>query len=679
MAKYLELLENFTSPVRQTGAKISFTNDTETITLTEKDYLKSANVERVGNSSKFFGYGICQKLNIKALDIERQFNFTTSHKGQLSFSVNNGAYNVATPTFYITETNRDEISGELSITGYDLLKNATNYTVAELGLVAPYTIKDVVTAIGAKLGAIDTVVFEKKNLAKPVEEWTLSNGAYIDEEGYIVLPNETSLAYIDIDWNKRSNRYALSAITDSTEANYSVYTALAYLDENGIQFNGNGDVEHNLNGEYNYSYIRYPDNTVYAEAIGKATKIRVMIARSTTYAKLPYRFKQVMFSRLYIPFEEYQETAFNTYYESGANFDGAETLQEVLIAAAEATQSIYYINTDNELIFKRFDINGEALVEISKEEYFSLDSGANRRLTKIASVTELGDNVLAELEVSGSIQYVRNNPFWEMREDIGSLVNDALAEIGGLTINQFNCKWRGFPFIEIGDKISLTTKDGGAVVSYILNDVIEYTGALSQNTEWSYTDNDGETATNPSNLGEAIKKTYARVDKANKEIELLASEVGANSEALATLRIDTDNINASVTKIQENTDKELEDTSNEITTLKSQVEAKMSAEDVTLAITKELENGTTKVITKTGFTFDDDGLTVEKSNSEMKTQITEDGMKVFKDNEEVLTANNVGVNAKNLHATTYLIIGTNSRFEDYGSNRTGCFWVGGAN
>ena len=60
----------------------------------------------------------------------------------------------------------------------------------------------------------------------------------------------------------------------------------------------------------------------------------------------------------------------------------------------------------------------------------------------------------------------------------------------------------------------------------------------------------------------------------------------------------------------------------------------------------------------------------------MKTQITEDGMTVYKNDSAVLTANNVGVNAVNLHATTYLIIGTNSRFEDYGS-RTGCFWIGG--
>jgi len=52
-------------------------------------------------------------------------------------------------------------------------------------------------------------------------------------------------------------------------------------------------------------------------------------------------------------------------------------------------------------------------------------------------------------------------------------------------------------------------------------------------------------------------------------------------------------------------------------------------------------------------------------------------MKIIKDTDIVLTANNTGVDAKNLHATTYLIVGANSRFEDYDDNsRTGCFWIG---
>ena len=48
----------------------------------------------------------------------------------------------------------------------------------------------------------------------------------------------------------------------------------------------------------------------------------------------------------------------------------------------------------------------------------------------------------------------------------------------------------------------------------------------------------------------------------------------------------------------------------------------------------------------------------------------------------MLTANNQGVDAKNLHATTYLIIGGNSRMEDFtcdGTKRTAVFWIGSDN
>ena len=117
------------------------------------------------------------------------------------------------------------------------------------------------------------------------------------------------------------------------------------------------------------------------------------------------------------------------------------------------------------------------------------------------------------------------------------------------------------------------------------------------------------------------------------------------------------------------------DISNDINNVMSMVEAKMSADEVELKIETAINNGVDKVTTSTGYTLNQDGLTVKKSNSEMETQITEDGMTVYKNDEVVLVANNVGVDAVNLHATTYLIIGNNSRFEDYGS-RTACFWIG---
>lgn len=97
-----------------------------------------------------------------------------------------------------------------------------------------------------------------------------------------------------------------------------------------------------------------------------------------------------------------------------------------------------------------------------------------------------------------------------------------------------------------------------------------------------------------------------------------------------------------------------------------------------LIVQEELAGGVNKVTTTTGFTFNQDGLTISKSNVDITTDISEDGMRVSKDGQVVLTADNNGVEALNLHASTYLIIGENSRFEDYDNgSRTGCFWIGG--
>lgn len=79
---------------------------------------------------------------------------------------------------------------------------------------------------------------------------------------------------------------------------------------------------------------------------------------------------------------------------------------------------------------------------------------------------------------------------------------------------------------------------------------------------------------------------------------------------------------------------------------------------------------------KTTYEFGTEKLSIKKSGSEMKTDISEAGMKVFKGDNEVLVANNEGVEAVDLHAKTYLKIGRNSRFEDLGENRTACFWIG---
>ena len=86
------------------------------------------------------------------------------------------------------------------------------------------------------------------------------------------------------------------------------------------------------------------------------------------------------------------------------------------------------------------------------------------------------------------------------------------------------------------------------------------------------------------------------------------------------------------------------------------------------------------VTTATGYTFNADGLNIYKDGEEMRNLLDNTGMYVTRSGEEVLSANNEGVSALNLTSRQFLIIGENSRFENYDNgtdgNRTACFYIG---
>jgi hypothetical protein len=254
------------------------------------------------------------------------------------------------------------------------------------------------------------------------------------------------------------------------------------------------------------------------------------------------------------------------------------------------------------------------------------------------------------------------------------MLDNALKVIGGLTLNQFECDWRGNYLLELGDKLSLTTKDNEVVYSYLLDDVISYDGTYRQVSKWHYEESEAETAENPTNLGDALYKTFARVDKVSNQIDIVAAEAEANTNRLAAIALNTDSIAASVSRIQESVETTETALNAELATLTNKVEAAITAEGLQLAIQQELANGVDKVYTSTGFAFDADGLRISKTGSEMETTLDEDGLKVYRDNTQVLTADNTGVNGINMTVRQYLIVG-GSRFEAYGSGRTGCFWI----
>ena len=686
-------IDMINSVSRQFEARVELLNGSTILnTFTYDGALQSITIERSGDESCFFGFGICEKLTLKLRDKERAINVLKGNRLDVSLGVGYD-YLYPFPAFNVEEVTRDENTNALTITAYDVIYKANSLKVSDMQLPKSYTILGFATSASSLLGI-------------PIK---------------------------------------LDGLTD-------------------------------------------------------------------------------------------QE--FNVEYPNGANFDGTESIRDALNDVAEATGTIYFVNNNWELVFKKLDIAGDPVLAIDKSKYFTLSAKTKYTLTGITSATELGDNVTVGTTV-GAHQYLRDNAFLELRDDIATLLNNIFSKVNGLSMYQFDLAFRGNFLLECGDKISITTKDNDVINCYILNDTITYNGGLNGKISWTYNAGQGETASNPANIGEAIKQTYARVDKQQKQITLLASDVNSQTEIIkktvkqvdveyylststtsaiggewsttapewqsgkymwsrqkvtytdgtsitrnatciagaqgaegtngrgitsvtteyyistsqtelvggewseeqpqweegkyiwtrskivynnptsteyttavcdaawaqinaitgqqkiittdiSQLKVEKNNISASVATIvekQSDIDSTIVDMQQGIgeqnasnaaqfETLTNKVDATMTSEQVQLAISTEVAKGASKVTTSTGFTFDDNGLTINKSDSEMSTNIDEDGMSIFRNSEEVLTADNTGVNATNLHATTYLIIGTNSRFEDYGSNRTGCFWIG---
>lgn len=545
-----------TSPVRTIKAKVElYEGSTLVNTFTTSDRLMEFTIETTGDESKFFGFGVSRKLNVHLIDKDRELQTTTSQYFRVAFVVGEETV-YPFPDFYITRTNRDENTNELSVTAYDCLYWTSKHQQEEIGEVTtPFTI----SAYAAK---------------------------------------------------------AMSTISDDC------------INYNTVEFKGITAEEPCLTDTY----------TV-------------------------------------------------------ANYSGTETIRDVLDDVAEATQTIYFIHHDttgDNLVFYRISPSTSENLTIGKDVYFTLDSSDNRRLAKIVHSIGGADNISAATTQAGTTQVIRDNGFWSLLEssEIATKLDNAIAAVGGLTINQFDLEWRGNYLLEPADKIGLVNKEDEKVYSFLLNDTLTFNGSLSASTSWRYSEEDEELESAPSSLGEALNHANIRVDKIDREISLVVDQteqavvkVEQVEEEMTQVTTNINDIYVTVNGViasASQTQETINSMGETIYEISNAVETQMTPEQVQIAISTAIDANTpNEVTTITGYTFNQDGLTISKEGNELTTTITEDGLTIDRQDTTLLTVNHEGVNAKNLHATTYLIIGTTSRFEDYnGGTRTGCFWLG---
>jgi hypothetical protein len=227
------------------------------------------------------------------------------------------------------------------------------------------------------------------------------------------------------------------------------------------------------------------------------------------------------------------------------------------------------------------------------------------------------------------------------REDFMEGICNALF---GLSFELYELESFGIGYLRFGDIFSIKTADGIEHKALMLCDDLQITQGVSETSkleEPEITETDYSAA---SETDKTLRKTILRVDKQNNEITALVSKTEKMESELAD-----------VTK---------------------KAELIMDADSVDIKISEAI-SGIDSIETSTGYTFDKDGLNIHKSGEEMHNTLDNKGMYVRKNSDDILIADKDGVNAINLTARKYLIVGNNARFEDYPNNRTACFYIGG--
>ena len=290
-------------------------------------------------------------------------------------------------------------------------------------------------------------------------------------------------------------------------------------------------------------------------------------------------------------------------------------------------------------------------LSIGGEDYVFLDSLSSadyltERIDKVQIRTDAKD--MGAVYGSGSNAYViTGNPLLACyyQESVREVARVLYGKLFPIRYNPCKVTVSVNAGVDCGDILRIRDRNNREVLMYVMKktrygqkDILECTGNPQRETRSAQS-------------GYTIEEMQNKVLELEKGVDGIWAENRDNNGQSASLQLSTEGVKTgAVTRAAT-----------------SAVEQR--ADGVSLQIKRDS--------TTAGYTFDEEGLTVKRSGAQIQTQITEDGLAVYKNDNDVLTANSQGVYAVNLHASAYLSVADRCRFEKYNSSRVGCFWIGG--
>lgn len=264
----------------------------------------------------------------------------------------------------------------------------------------------------------------------------------------------------------------------------------------------------------------------------------------------------------------------------------------------------------------------------------------------------------ADVEENGTHQLVINdNPFVYTQQLREEYIDQLFERIKGFGYVAFESGFEGIPYYELGDLIKIEDKKS-IILRYNLQSP---KGLESTFSAPSIIDSVVEYTQTPDPLSQKLRSTELRVDKAEGNIEATTKKV--------------ESIDMTVNNNYQNIINKFGDYTPTSQTVQLEQSVKQIQTDTytkTEINTKLIDGSVTKVITTSG-TFDEDGMHYEKTGAPTKSTINEAGVSVDSSSsgEELLFAgydkdiNQTIVRTENLTVRRYLVVGENTRIEDY--------------
>jgi hypothetical protein len=354
---------------------------------------------------------------------------------------------------------------------------------------------------------------------------------------------------------------------------------------------------------------------------------------------------------------------------SSNQFVSGDSCRDVMKAIAQLAYSWVCIDWDDKCYIPAIEKDTTVVTNIDtidSDEYFTLTLQKTNYgpVNKVSVGLSTVDGERVENTDTSSIQQhgeteidVFDNPI-TYNTSLRSQAIEGSNILFGIEFTPLNVETIGHPWVKGYKLICVEDTSGNKKYTLPLNNEIKYTGHIRSVISSVIDTKTENTKGYNKKLYKDLQNVYIELDKQQGTITEVVSKTKALDDGLSSLE----------------------------TLVKNTTTDTYTKTEINEIISGTSPDGTVVSSVKTtAGTLDKDGLTIEQTDADTKTNINANGMIIYDATggieDALLTVNKDGVIAKNIRVNTYLNIGQHSRIEDYTSpdyiEGTGVFWIGG--